>query len=203
MTVSFRLPADSKWKAATQLFSTDDPLRFTAPNLQYFMDSPVELSDHAVREWRVMSPAGSFPVRVAMHHQGSEAELDAYVEKLTRVVEQQVAVFGTTPQYDVRRYTFIADYLPWASGTGCTASTSHLLALPRDERRRSSGRRHSLPLVERRADRPRSLNPFDFAGQHVGALVRGGLPATRALFLRRAAVASLPVRPRPLGDRRS
>ena len=29
-----------------------------------------------------------------MHHQGSDAELDAYVEKLKKVVQQQVAVFG-------------------------------------------------------------------------------------------------------------
>ena len=30
---------------ATQLFPTDDPWTFTAPNLQYLMDSPTELSD--------------------------------------------------------------------------------------------------------------------------------------------------------------
>src|SRR4029450_13015841 len=31
------------WQAATQLFPTDDPMLFTAPNLQYLMDSPVEI----------------------------------------------------------------------------------------------------------------------------------------------------------------
>ena len=43
--VTFVLPAGSAWKAATQLYPTPAPLEFTAPNLQYFMDSPIELSD--------------------------------------------------------------------------------------------------------------------------------------------------------------
>jgi predicted metalloprotease with PDZ domain len=46
--VIFVPPAASDWKVATQLYSTDHPLVFTAPNLQYLMDSPVELSHFAM-----------------------------------------------------------------------------------------------------------------------------------------------------------
>ena len=199
MSVAFRLPAGSKWKAATQLFPTDDPLRFTAPNLQYFMDSPVELSDHAVREWRVTSLAGSFPVRVAMHHQGSDAELDAYVEKLKRVVQQQVAVFGTTPQYDVRSYTFIADYLPWASGDGMEHRNSTILtssrALAASETALLGTASHEFFHswnVER--IRPKSLQPFDFTRANMSGelwFAEGFTSYYGQLFLRRAAVTSL------------
>jgi predicted metalloprotease with PDZ domain len=49
--ITFR-PKDENWKVATQLPPTADPYVFTAPNLQYFMDSPTELSDFAERSWQ-------------------------------------------------------------------------------------------------------------------------------------------------------
>src|SRR5262245_51915080 len=49
--VRFTVPQGSGWKAATQLFPTPDSLSFTAPGLQYFMDSPTELSRYTLREW--------------------------------------------------------------------------------------------------------------------------------------------------------
>ena len=57
--VTLVAPPDSagvqgKWKVATQLFPTNDPLTFTAPNLQYLMDSPIEFSDHQVRTFTLV-----------------------------------------------------------------------------------------------------------------------------------------------------
>src|SRR5262245_6694731 len=43
--IRFRPPEASNWRVGTQLYATSDPNVFTAPNLQYFMDSPTELSD--------------------------------------------------------------------------------------------------------------------------------------------------------------
>ena len=43
--ITLATPPGLKWKIGTQLFTTSDPNTFSAPNLQYFMDSPVELSD--------------------------------------------------------------------------------------------------------------------------------------------------------------
>src|SRR6188768_49187 len=56
--VTFEPPAGSKWKPATQLFPTEDAWTFTAPNLQYLMDSPTELSDYTLRSFKVHNPDG-------------------------------------------------------------------------------------------------------------------------------------------------
>src|SRR5215216_3851824 len=44
VTVRFEPPAGTSWRAATQLEPGSDGQTFTAPNLQYLMDSPTELS---------------------------------------------------------------------------------------------------------------------------------------------------------------
>lgn len=119
IAVRFDVPEGSNWKPATQLVPTRDPFAFTAPDLQYFMDSPTELSDWALRSWTVAGPGGRVDtIRIAMHHLGTDAELDAYTAMAKQVVAEQVAVFGETARYDNGTYTFIADYVPWASGDG-------------------------------------------------------------------------------------
>ncbi len=129
IAIRFHPPEGSGWKAATQLVPTRDPMAFTAPDLQYFMDSPTELSDHAVRSWTVTGPGGRVDtIRIAMHHQGTDAELDEYVAMAKKVVAEQVAVFGETARYDNGTYTFIADYLPWASGDGMEHRNSTIIA---------------------------------------------------------------------------
>src|SRR5688572_21287587 len=47
--VKFNVPAGLNWKVATQLQPTADPMVFAAPNLQYFFDSPTEVSNYALR----------------------------------------------------------------------------------------------------------------------------------------------------------
>lgn len=129
ITIAFTVPTGSKWIAATQLMPTRDPMRFTAPDMQYFMDSPTELSDHMVRSWTVAGPGGRVDtLRIAMHHTGTAAELDAYTEMARKVVAEQVAIFGETAQYDNGTYTFIADYLPWASGDGMEHRNSTIIS---------------------------------------------------------------------------
>ena len=198
MAVTFQVPADSRWKAATQLYPTTDPLRFTAPNLQYFMDSPVELSDFAVRQWTVSTLAGNFPVRLALHHQGTDAELDAYVEMLKKVVQQEIAVFGVTPHYDVGSYTFIADYLPWASGDGMEHRNSTIMTSTRPLDTSAMALLgtasheyfHSWN-VER--IRPMGLEPFDFTRANMSGelwFAEGFTSYYGPLFIRRAELTS-------------
>jgi hypothetical protein len=43
-TLRFEAPAGFNWRVGTQLFPGETPLTFTAPNLQYLMDSPTEAS---------------------------------------------------------------------------------------------------------------------------------------------------------------
>ena len=198
MAVAFHLPTGSRWRAATQLYPTMDPLRFTAPNLQYFMDSPVELSDFVLREWMVSTLAGTFPVRLALHHQGTDAEVDAYVEMIKKVVQQEIAVFGVTPRYDVGRYTFIADYLPWASGDGMEHRNSTIITSSRPLDGNALALLGTVSHeyfhswnVER--IRPRSLEPFDFTRANMSGelwFAEGFTSYYGPLFLRRAGLTS-------------
>src|SRR5919204_696670 len=57
VTVRFDPPAGRAWRVATQLFPGRDAQTFTAPNLQYLMDSPSEFSAFALRTFTVRDGA--------------------------------------------------------------------------------------------------------------------------------------------------
>jgi predicted metalloprotease with PDZ domain len=129
IAVRFTPPEGSRWRVATQLLPGADPLQWRAPDLAYFLDSPAELSDHVLRSWTVVSPGGrADTVRIALHHEGTEAEADAFAEAVRKVVAEQVAIFGETARFDHGVYTFLADYLPWASGDGMEHRNSTVLS---------------------------------------------------------------------------
>ncbi|MBK5257326.1 MAG: M61 family metallopeptidase [Vicinamibacteria bacterium] len=121
--VTFRT-GERSWKVATQLPPADEAMTFHAPDLQYFMDSPTELSDFAIREWRL----GDQTVRLAAHHAGIEEDMDQYVERAKKVIDQHVQVFGEAPKFDFGVYTFIADYLPQVSGDGMEHRNSTVIS---------------------------------------------------------------------------
>lgn len=84
-------PAGTAWRAFTQLFPTPDALVFTAPNLQYLLDSPIEFSAATLREFTV-APAGDEPpatIRVVVHHLGPDAHVDAFTKDVERIVLEQ------------------------------------------------------------------------------------------------------------------
>jgi len=120
--MTFEAPPD--WKVATQLRPTSDPRTFTAPNLQYLMDSPTELSNYTLRTFRL-----DREFRIALHHDGSDADADRFAAAVQRIVREQHAVFGEFPAFEVP-YTFIADYLPWASDDGMEHRNSTILTAP-------------------------------------------------------------------------
>lgn len=157
-------PGDLTWKAATQLEATGEPMRFRAPNLQYFMDSPTELSDFTIREWKL----GDQTIRLAVHHEGIEDDVDTYVERARKVVDQHVKVFGEAPRFDFGVYTFIADYLPHASGDGMEHRNSTIISRRDGLYEAEFGQLGTLSHeffhswnVER--IRPVELEPFDFS----------------------------------------
>ena len=116
--VTFLPPTGSTWRVATQLEPTNDPFTFTAPDLDYLMDSPTEVSDFRLLEWKVMSSGSEQTIRLAVHDPGSDADVERYAGMAMRVVAEQGAVFGEFPDYDFGTYTFVACYGPWASGDG-------------------------------------------------------------------------------------
>jgi predicted metalloprotease with PDZ domain len=115
--VTFRAP-DPSWKVATQLQPSGAPGRYTAPHMQYFMDSPTEISDHRLLSWSEPSPGGAETIRMALHSQATDAEAAQYLDWAKRIVAEQKAVYGELPRYDYGSYTFLADYLPWVAGDG-------------------------------------------------------------------------------------
>src|SRR5688572_12061827 len=120
--ITFEAPAS--WKIATQLQATADPHTFAAPNLQYLVDSPVELSAFTLRTFNV-----DREFRVAIHHDGSDADVQRFTGALEKIVREQRAVFGELPQFETP-YTFIADLLPWASSDGMEHRNSTILTEP-------------------------------------------------------------------------
>ena len=160
-------PASPAWKAATQLPPAPGKLRFTAPNLQYLMDSPIELSDFELREWTIGEGATRQAIRLAVHHQGETQDVDAYAEKAKKVIDQAVALFGEAPRFDYGVYTFIADYLPYVDGDGMEHRNSTILTSTRSLYDAEFAQLGTLSHeffhawnVERL--RPEKLEPFDF-----------------------------------------
>lgn len=172
MTVEFHPPEDSNWDVATQLEPTDDPNTFIASNFDYLMDSPTELSDFDLREWSAGSGENKQNIRLAMHHEGTEEELDEYTEMAQKVVDEQIGIFGELPEFDHGEYTFIADYLPYVHGDGMEHRNSTILTSTQSLEEGALQNLFTLSHeffhvwnVER--IRPQTLEPFNFQQQNV------------------------------------
>ena len=127
--VEFVPPPGKTWQVATQLFPSSSPLVFTAPNLQYLMDSPTEVGAFVLRTFTVddgKGPAQRF--RIALHHDGTDGEADAFAKDVETIVRETLPIFGEFPRYDGGTYTFLSDYLPWASGDGMEHRNSTVLS---------------------------------------------------------------------------
>jgi predicted metalloprotease with PDZ domain len=163
VTVAFEEPAGARWHVATQLLPGATPLEFTAPNLQYLMDSPAEFGPETIRTFTV----GSRTFRFSLHHTGTDAELDNYVKDVEKIVRQEGAIYGEYPEYEPGNYTFLADYLPYANGDGMehrnstVITSSGSIATSRDNLLGTVAHEFfHCWNVER--IRPKGLEPFDF-----------------------------------------
>jgi len=157
----------ANWKVATQLKKIFDNTYY-APNLQYFMDSPTELSDHQVRSFEVESAGKKQTIHFVLHHNGTAAEFDTYFKSVKEVVLQEIAVFGELPKFDYGAYTFLACYIPNASGDGMEHRNSTILTSTRSLEK--GGMKRNLGTVSHEffhawnveRIRPQSLEPFSF-----------------------------------------
>ncbi len=198
ISVTFR-PVRPEWKVATQLAPTRDPYTFTAPHLQYFMDSPTELSAHDVRTWTVARGGRTQTIRFALHHAGTSAELDTFADRVKKVVAEQEAMWGELPQFDFGTYTFIADYLGYANGDGMEHRNSTVLTSSQSLAAARMGQLGTVSHeffhawnVER--IRPKSLEPFDFEEANMSGelwFAEGFTSYYDDLFIRRAGLSTL------------
>jgi len=167
VTVRFASPPGSTWRVATQLFPGADAQTFTAPNLQYLMDSPTELSAHALRTFTVRDGAREPTFRLAIHHDGDDGELDSFARDVEKIVREERGVYGEFAPYDGGTYTFIADYLPWNNGDGMEHRNSTIVTSSSSIRGNRAALLSTISHeffhswnVER--IRPKSLEPFNF-----------------------------------------
>lgn len=161
--VTFNVREDLNWKIATQL-KYKEGNTFTARDLQYFMDSPTEISNHSVRSFNVDGQLVNF----VLHHNGTEVELDEFFEKVKKIVLEQEKVFGELPEYDYGVYYFLACYIPNASGDGMEHRNSTILTTTRSlaeggmERNIGTVSHEFFHCWNVERIRPQSLEPFDF-----------------------------------------
>jgi predicted metalloprotease with PDZ domain len=161
-TVTFEVPPGSNWRPATQLIPQAGGV-WSAPNLEWLMDSPVELSNFDMPEWKIEDAT----FRLALHHRGTPEQAQAYAELCKAVVLEEEGVFGAFPKYDNGTYTFLIDYLPYAVPDGMEhrdstviSGMSDLGSSPSDAIGAVSHEFFHSWNVKR--IRPRSLEPFDF-----------------------------------------
>jgi len=156
-----------EWKIATQLVPNSRENTFTAPDLQYFMDSPTEISNFSAREFIIASAGKDYTIKLAIHHRAEESDADNFAKMAQTVVEEHIAVYGELPDFDYDSYLFIADYLPHVNSDGMEHRNSTVLTSTRDLGEFSQQLLGTLSHecfhswnVERL--RPKSLQPFNF-----------------------------------------
>ncbi|OFV91421.1 MAG: hypothetical protein A3H95_08450 [Acidobacteria bacterium RIFCSPLOWO2_02_FULL_64_15] len=170
--VVFDPPSGARWQVATQLHAGSTAFEFTAPNLQYLMDSPAEFGPVVMRQFLV----GPRTFRFAVHHTGTDGELDGLVRDVEQIVRQEGAIYGEYPDFEPGHYTFLADYLPYASGDAMEHRNSTVMTSA------GSIARSRTELLDTVAHeffhawnveriRPRDLEPFNLDGANAsGAL---------------------------------
>lgn len=171
--VEFNYADKQNWKVATQLKPMGKNT-FYAANLQYFMDSPVEIADYKTAKWEVKNPDGKAQtIHLITHSDDNQAAIDRYAEMLKKMVDEHLAVWGEFPTYDYGNYYFLDDVYPDNAGDGMEHrnSTSIVQRTPKIEGYESnllgtfSHEYFHSWNVERL--RPKTLEPFDFTHSNV------------------------------------
>src|SRR5215471_7853266 len=202
MRITFAVPAGSKWKIGTQLYTTSDPNTFTAPNLQYFMDSPVELSNFLTTAFTVQNTDRTRATfRLIVHAEASQSDVEELAKMVERLVREQMAVFGEFPKYEPGNYTFLLDYVPWGVGDGMEHRNSTSISNTRVSLKTQQGREQALGSISHEffhnwnMERIRSvgIEPFDFTRENVTCCLWVGEGFTQyygPLLLARAGLAT-------------
>ena len=156
------------WKVATQLKPESNGF-YSAPNLQYMMDSPTSLAGYKSFSWDVANPGGKRQtIHLTSHSNDDQATVDAFGQIVKKVTLEAQAVFGELPAYDYGNYVFLHDVAATNAGDGMEHrnSTSIVQTTPQiagNENRLLGTFAHEYFHswnVER--IRPKSLEPFNF-----------------------------------------
>jgi predicted metalloprotease with PDZ domain len=156
------------WKVATQLKHEGDNV-YSAPDLQYMMDSPTELSNFKETSWEVKNTDGKIEkINLTVHSDDAQPVIDNFGKMVEKMVLEEKAVFGELPKYDFGEYTFLDDVYPTVSGDGMEHRNSTCIVQPIDKVEGNEVRLlgtfsheyfHSWNV---KRIRPKSLEPFNF-----------------------------------------
>jgi predicted metalloprotease with PDZ domain len=156
------------WKVATQL-KNEGANVYSAPDLQYMMDSPTELADVKTSSWDLVNTNGKKQkMGIAVHSDDDQATVDNFAKMVQKIVLEERAVFGEQPDYDFGSYTFLDDVHPSNFGDGMEHRNSTSIVDGADKI--AGNEKYLLGTysheffhswnVER--IRPKSLEPFNF-----------------------------------------
>ena len=158
------------WKAATQLKPLSQPDTYYAPDLQYFMDSPIELSNYKMVSWKDINPdKTSQTIRLSTHSNDDQPVIDNYAKMVERVVKESKAVYGELPKFDYGTYTFLQDVHPDNDGDGMEHRNSTVITdqidkiLGNEEDLLSTFSHEFFHAWNVERIRPKTLEPFDFS----------------------------------------
>jgi predicted metalloprotease with PDZ domain len=174
--IRFTPPAGSRWTAGTQLYPTNDPMRFTAPNLQYFMDSPTELADLVTTTFEVPNADGRpARFRVMVHGASAQGDVDALAARIQRLVREEMAVYGEFPAYEPGYYSFLLDFVAWSKADAMEHRNSTYISSPQVDLGTDDGRLAALDMIAHEffhnwnveRIRPVGLEPFDFTRENI------------------------------------
>ena len=156
------------WKVATQLKNEGGNV-YSAPSLQYLMDSPTELSNFKEASWKVVNADGKTEtINLVAHSDDSQGTVDNFGKMVQKVVLEEKAVFGELPAYDFNEYTFLTDVYPSNSGDGMEHRNSTCIV--EDDKKIEGNEVEELGTVAHeffhcwnvKRIRPKSLEPFNF-----------------------------------------
>jgi predicted metalloprotease with PDZ domain len=156
------------WKVATQL-KNEGANVYSAPDLQYLMDSPTELSNFTETSWDVVNTDGKTEkINLVVHSDDAQRVIDNFGKMVQKMVLEEKAVFGELPTYDYGEYTFLDDVHPTTSGDGMEHRNSTCIVQPIDKVEGNEVKLlgtfsheyfHSWNV---KRIRPKSLEPFNF-----------------------------------------
>ena len=129
--ITFNLPPDLDWSVATQLQHIGDGV-YHAPDLDYLMDSPIELSNYQLKEFVLNHDRKKYKIQFVLHGEAEAEDFNDYFEKVQKIVREEVRVFGDLPDFDFNRYPFLACYIPNVNGDGMEHRNSTILTESQD-----------------------------------------------------------------------
>jgi predicted metalloprotease with PDZ domain len=199
-TVKFNYSGKNNWKVATQLKPMGGGVYF-ARDFQYFMDSPIEISNFNDASWTVKNTDGKTQtIHFIAHSDDNQTTVTNYANMLKKVVAEQQAVWGELPNFDYENYYFLHCVHPSYAGDGMEHRNSTVIVqrTPKIE-----GNENNLLgtfsheffhawNVERL--RPKTLEPFDFTQSNMSNelwLAEGFTQYYGNLTLKRAGFRSL------------